>query len=273
MDARTSTAAEDLKSRLKATWMAGDFERIARVTEAAAEAFIARRQLGPGTRVLDVACGTGNLAIPAARSGAVVVGVDIAPNLLDQARARARQNRLDVTFEEGDAEALPFDEGAFDVVLSMFGAMFAPNPGLVAKELARVCRPEGKIAMANWTPNGFLGEVFRTTGKHVSPPTGMPSPLLWGDETAVRQRLAPYTSDLRLTRSMAILCFDASVAETVALYRTYYGPTVRAFATLTETGQAALQRDLEDLCGRYNLAQNGTTHIAAEFLEIVATRS
>lgn len=252
--------------------MAGDFGRIARVTEAAAEAFVARRHLAPGTRVLDVACGTGNIAIPAARSGAVVVGVDIAPNLLDQARARARKEQLDVTFEEGDAEALPFDNAAFDVVLSMFGAMFAPSPGLAAQELARVCRPGGVIAMANWTPVGFLGEVFRTTGKHVAPPPGVPSPLLWGDETAVRERLALHTAEIQVTRFTATLSFDASVAETVLLYRTYYGPTVRAFATLTESGQAALQRDLEDLYGRHNLAKDGTTHVVAEFLEVVATR-
>jgi ubiquinone/menaquinone biosynthesis C-methylase UbiE len=178
-----------------------------------------------------------------------------------------------VTFEEGDAAALPFDDAAFDVVLSMFGAMFAPDPGMASSELARVCRPGGTIAMANWTPGGFLGEVFRTTGKHVSPPPGVPSPLLWGDEAVVRDRLAAHAAEIRLTRSTATLSFDASVAETVALYRTYYGPTLRAFATLTESGQAALQRDLEDLYGRHNLAQDGTTRIAAEFLEIVATRS
>ena len=272
MNARPSTPAAELKSRLRATWMAGDFGRIARVTEAAAEAFVARRRLAPGMRVLDVACGTGNLAIPAARSGAVVAGVDIAPNLLEQARDRARQERLDVTFHEGDAEALPFDDAAFDLVLSMFGAMFAPNPTLAADELARVCRPGGTIAMASWTPGGFLGEVFRTTGKHVSPPPGVPSPLLWGDEDVVRDRLAAHTSEIRVMRSTATLEFDTSVAETVALYRTWYGPTVRAFATLTESGQVALQRDLEDLYGRHNLAKDGTTRIAAEFIEVVATR-
>jgi ubiquinone/menaquinone biosynthesis C-methylase UbiE len=272
MDAHTSTVSGDLKSWLRATWMAGNFGVIARVTEPAADAFVELRRLVPGMRVLDVACGTGNLAIPAARCGAVVFGVDIAPNLLDQARARAGAEGLDIAFREGDAEALPFDDAAFDTVLSMFGAMFAPDPGLVARELARVCRPGGTIAMANWTPEGFIGEVFRTTGGHVSPPPAGPSPLLWGDEAAVRERLAPHAADISVRRSTATLSFRSSVAETVALYRTYYGPTVRAFASLSESGQDALQRDLEDLYSRHNMAQDGTTRIAAEFLEVVATR-
>ncbi len=272
MEAHASPGAGDLKSRLKATWMAGDFGRIARVTEAAAEDFIGRRRLAPGTRVLDVACGTGNLAIPAARAKAVVVGVDIAPNLLDQARRRAEHEGLDLAFREGDAEALPFGDAAFDVVLSMFGAMFAPNPAIVPRELARVCRPGGTIALASWTPDGFLGDVFRTTGKHVSPPAGMPSPLLWGDEASVRERLSAYATDVRVMRSIATLTFDMSVADTVALYRTYYGPTVRAFASLSASGQAALQRDLEELYSRHSNATDGSTCIEAEFLEVVATR-
>jgi Methyltransferase domain len=177
---------EAFKARAKATWMAGDYPRIARLTERTASEFLGRLELKPGTKVLDVACGSGNLAVPAARTGAIVTGVDIAPNLLDQARARTAGEKLGIRFEEGDAEDLPFAAGAFDVIVSMFGAMFAPRPEIVASELTRVCRPGGQIALASWTPPGFICELFKVTGRHVSPPADLPSPLLWGDETAVR---------------------------------------------------------------------------------------
>ena len=150
------------KARAKATWMAGDYPQIARVTEAAANDFIARLRITPGMKVLDVACGNGNLSIPAAKAGAIVTGVDIAPNLLDHARARAAAEGLDIRFEEGDAENLPYQAGTFDGVVSMFGAMFAPRPEVVADELVRVCRHGGRIALANWTPSGFVGELFRS---------------------------------------------------------------------------------------------------------------
>src|SRR6266550_7990403 len=152
---------ESLKTRLKAMWMTGDFGQIAKHIETGAEDFIARLALKPGVRVLDVACGSGNLAIPAARVGAIVTGVDIATNLLEQARARADSEALPIQFDEGDAENLPYGDAAFDLVVSMFGAMFAPRPELVAAELVRVCRPGGRIAMANWTPAGFVGQMFK----------------------------------------------------------------------------------------------------------------
>jgi ubiquinone/menaquinone biosynthesis C-methylase UbiE len=261
-----------IKARARTTWTAGDYPRVARLTETAADEFVARLQLKPGTRVLDVACGSGNLAIPAAKAGAIVTGVDIAPNLLDQARGRAAGEALDIRFEEGDAEDLRFEEGAFDVVLSMFGAMFAPRPDVVAGELTRVCRQRGRIALASWTPSGFIGELFRVTGRHVPPPPGVPSPLLWGDETTVREQLAAYVADIRTTRLMASLEFPFSVPETIEFYRVHYGPTLRAFAGLSEAGRVALRRDLEDLYVRHNKNTDGTTSIAAEYLEVIATR-
>jgi ubiquinone/menaquinone biosynthesis C-methylase UbiE len=165
---------DTLKGRLKATWMAGDFGKIALALQPSAEAFVARHTVVAPLRVLDVACGTGNLAIPAAKAGATVAGVDIAANLIEQARARAAREGVQVAFEEGDAEALPYPDAAFDLVITMFGAMFAPSPERVAAELVRVCRPGGQIAMANWTPGGFVGQMFTTAAAHSPPPPGVP---------------------------------------------------------------------------------------------------
>jgi ubiquinone/menaquinone biosynthesis C-methylase UbiE len=159
----------ELKQRLRATWMAGDFGQIAQRNEHEAESFIRRLNLKPGAKMLDVACGTGNTSIPAARAGAQVIGIDIAPNLLEQARQRAAAENLKIEFVEADAEKLPYAAGQFDVVISMFGAMFAPRPDVVASELKRVCRPGGLIAMANWTPEGFVGQMFQVTARHATP--------------------------------------------------------------------------------------------------------
>jgi SAM-dependent methyltransferase len=264
---------DGLKTRIRETWMAGDYSSVAALTESAANDFIDRRRIRPNMRVLDVACGTGNLSIPAAKAGAAVTGVDISPNLLDRARARAAREKLNIRFEEGDAENLPVAASAFDLIVSMFGVIFAPRPDFVAAELRRVCRSGGQIAMANWTPHGFIGAVFRATAKHVAPPTGMPSPLQWGDEATVRERLGADVSDLRVTRRSAQLKFPFSVPEAVHFYRVHYGPTLKAFAGLSETAQAALRRDLEDLYAQHNNARDGTTCIAAEYLEVVGTRT
>jgi SAM-dependent methyltransferase len=261
-----------LKARIKATWTAGDYGRVAEFTEGTARDFIDRCKISPGRRVLDVACGTGNLCIPAAKAGAVVTGVDIAPNLLEEARLRSAREGLRIEFDEGDAEHLPFEADTFDFVVSMFGAMFAPRPEIAAKEVCRVCRPGGTIAMASWTPAGFIGELFKVVGKHAPPPAGVPSPLLWGDETVVSNRLGDQTTDMRTTRVLATIALPFSIAETVEFYRLNYGPTLKAFASLSEVAQAALRRDLEDLYARHNQATDGATCIAAEFLEVVATK-
>ena len=175
----TDSALSALKQRMKSTWMAGDFGQIARINERSGEEFVDRLHLQPGMQILDVACGTGNQSIPAARTGARVTGLDIAPNLLEQARERARAEDLKVDFVEGDAEDLPYEAGEFDVVLSMFGAMFAPRPERVAAELHRVCRPGGLIAMGNWTPQGFIGQTFALMSRQVAPPPGIVPAILW----------------------------------------------------------------------------------------------
>jgi SAM-dependent methyltransferase len=265
---------EALKTKLKATWMAGDFGQIARTLEPGAAAFIERLDLQPGEKVLDVACGTGNLAIPAARAGAVVTGVDIAPNLIEQAGQRARAEGVECRFEEGDAEALAYEDGSFDAVVTMFGAMFAPRPERVAEELVRVCRPGGRIAMANWTPDGFIGKMFKLTGQHVPPPN-MPSPLLWGDETTVGERLGRNIGELRLNRRKITFDFPLPPSEVVEFFRTFYGPTQKAFAALDgdDDRQAALRRDLEELWTEHNQADDSkSTTVDSEYLEVVATR-
>ncbi|CAL1240486.1 class I SAM-dependent methyltransferase [Candidatus Methylocalor cossyra] len=270
---QTTPTFDTLKARLKATWMAGDFGQIAQYSESTAEQFLARRRLAPGLRVLDAACGTGNLAIPAAKAGAVVTGVDIAPNLLEQARARAQGAGLAIRFDEGDVEQLPYPDASFDLVLSMFGAMFAPRPERVAAELVRVCRPGGMIALANWTPRGFIGQLFEVTRGHVPPPPELPSAMLWGDEQTVRARLRDGIAELQLTPLLASLRFPFPVPDTVEFFRRYYGPTERAFAALPEDRQAQLRRDLEDLWAQHNRGAEDTTEVEAEYLEVVATRA
>jgi ubiquinone/menaquinone biosynthesis C-methylase UbiE len=263
---------EALKAKLKATWISGDFEHIAKSYRPGATEFVNRLELQPSERVLDVACGTGNLTIPAARQGVRVTGVDIAPNLLDQGRAWANAEGLAIEFDEGDAEDLPYEDASFDTVITMFGAMFAPRPNITASELIRVCRPGGRIAMANWTPTGFIGQMFKMVGKHVPPPAGIPSPVLWGDEETVRERFNGNVADLQLTRRTITFHFPFSATEVVETFRLYYGPTYRAFAALDEAGQASLRQALDQLWSSHNQSQNGVTQVESEYLEIVAIR-
>ncbi|MDN3518061.1 methyltransferase domain-containing protein [Aquisalimonas lutea] len=264
---------EALKTRLKATWESGEYGHFAEYLERGALAFLERMRVVPGTHMLDVACGAGQVSIPAARAGAGVVGVDIAANLVERARERARKEGLNARFDEGDAEALPYPEESFDLVASLFGAMFAPQPDKVAAELVRVCRPGGRIVMGNWTPEGFVGQMFKTIGKHVPPPPIMASPVKWGDEATVRERFATGIAELEMTRRLYPFEYPFPPAEVVAFFRTYYGPANRAFAALDESGQAALHEDLERLWTRHNQGADGTTYCEGEYLEVVATRA
>ncbi len=264
----------ELKQRLRASWMAGDFGQIARLNAQGAEDFIARLNLKPGTKVLDVACGTGNQSIPAARTGAQVTGLDIAPNLLEQARQRAASDNLKIEFVEGDAEKLPYPAAQFDVVLSMFGAMFAPRPEVVASELKRACRPGGLIAMGNWTPEGFVGQMFQLTARHAPPPPGMLPPSLWGVEKVVAERLGAGPGKIaRLETKKQELLFDYpfSPTDAVAFFRKYFGPTQTTFARLDEPAQKALAEDLTSHWAKNNLGDANHTKIRAEYLEVHAT--
>jgi len=264
-----------LKQSMRATWMAGDFGVVAKTITGSAEEFIARLGITPGAKVLDIACGTGNSAIPLARAGAVVTGVDIAPNLLEQARERAAAAGLAVTFDEGDAEQLPYADASFDAVTTMFGAMFAPRPELVTSEFARVLKPGGLLAMANWNPDGFTGKMFKVGSGHVPPPPGVPPPVLWGDDATVRQRLTPYFSTIETHVIPIDFDMPVSPAGAVEFFRKYFGPTQMAFNRLNEAGQAAFAADLVALWTSANVAPDTECHtlVKNEYLQITAIRN
>jgi len=265
---------QSIKARQKATWESGDFGQVAKLITPIAEEFMSRIELRPGTKLLDAACGTGNLAVIAARHGCLTSGLDIASNLIAQARERARQESLDIDFTEGDAEAMPYPDASFDVVVSMYGVMFAPRPERVVSELVRVTKPGGFIALANWTPDGFIGKMFAIFARHLPPPAGLPSPLLWGDEAVVRTRFNGAGDELRLTRHIARMRYPFDPAATVDFFRRYYGPTQRAFESLQGDRQAALRRDLVELQTRHNVSPRpDETDTPAEYLEVHARRA
>jgi 2-polyprenyl-3-methyl-5-hydroxy-6-metoxy-1,4-benzoquinol methylase len=269
---QTVDEVQALKNRVKATWMAGDFAKIAEIVQPHADEFIARLQLKPGTRVLDLACGTGNLTIPAARLGADVTGLDLAPNLVDVARQRAAAEGLNIRFDTADAEDLPYPDGAFEVVLSMYGIMFAPRPEPITAQLLRVCAPGGLIVLANWTPTGFIGQMLKTVAAHLPPPPGMTPPPLWGVEEVVRERLKAGTTEITCTPRKVLFKVPVSPAQTVDYFIQHYGPTNRAYASVPDK-QEALRQDLEKLWSSHNTATDGTTCVESEYLEVRATRA
>jgi ubiquinone/menaquinone biosynthesis C-methylase UbiE len=272
----TTTATTDieaLKARLKIIWTDGDYDYFSRFMESSAVEFLDRLGVQKGSSFLDVACGSGQLGLIAARRGARVTGVDIAYNAILAARGRAAAEGLDADFDEGDAEALHYADASFDVVASIYGAMFAPRPERVAAELLRVCRPGGTIAMANWTREGFIGKMFKTFARFVAPP-GMPAPVLWGDESVVRERFGDGVSDLRLTRVNYRFDYPFTPEGVVEFFRKYYGPTTRAFATLQEAERDALRSELVDLWASHNQATEAArTMVDAEYLEVVGVRA
>jgi len=274
MTQASATADIDaLKTRLKATWMDGNYDYFSRFMESSAVEFLDRLDIAAGASLLDVACGSGQLSLIAARRGARVTGVDIATNAILAARGRANADGIDARFDEGDAEALPYPDAGFDVVTSLYGAMFAPRPERVAAELLRVCRPGGTIAMGNWTQGGFIGTMFKTFARFIAPP-GMPSPVLWGDERVVTQRFGAGVSRLRLTRVNYRFDYPFGPADVVEFFRQNYGPTTRAFAALNEADAASLRGELVNLWTSNNQAtEPGHTMVDAEYLEVVATRA
>jgi SAM-dependent methyltransferase len=255
--------------------MAGDFGVVARTISSGGAEFIDRLHISSGAHLLDVATGTGNLAIPAAHAGAIVTGVDIAPNLLVQAREHAAAEGLSIQFDEGDAEALPYPDASFDIVVSMFGAMFAPRPELVAAEFARVLRPGGRLAMANWNPASFTGRMFRVSSNHVPPPPGIPPAVLWGDDATVRARLAPFFSAIETQLIPIDFDMPFNPAGAVDFFRKYFGPTQVAFSRLDESGQAALHAGLLELWSSANTAPDPATRtlVPNEYLQVTAVRA
>lgn len=271
MSSAVSPEMETLKSRLKTTWEAGDFSQVAKHIEKAAEEFVGRLGIEPGMKVLDVACGSGNLAIVAAKLGGDVTGIDIADNLVEAARKRAEAEGLKIQFEQGDAEALPYEDNSFDLVMTMFGAMFAPRPDVTASELIRVCKPGGRIAMANWTPEGFAGQMFMLAGKYLPPPD-MPPPVQWGVPEIVRERFGNRVTNLRMNKRMADMAFEYGPAEVVEFFRSYFGPIVMAFKAIPEENREDYRQDLENIWTQNNTAGDGTTHVNSEYLEVVADK-
>ena len=260
-----------VKQRQQQAWASGDFAVVAARIVLVAEHLCDTADLHAGWRVLDVATGSGNAAIAAARHGCAVVGVDYVPSLLESGRRRAEAEGLDVQLLEGDAESLPFPDASFDAVTSVFGAMFAPDHARAAAELLRVCRPGGTIALANWTPTGFIGELFRTVAAHVPPPAGVQSPMLWGTESHLRGLFDDSIASLEIEERTFTFRFP-SAEDFVLFFRTWYGPTLKAFAALEGESRDALEQDLLDLARRSDRLGGGSGAIAipATYIEAVA---
>jgi SAM-dependent methyltransferase len=270
----TATQTPDLaaiKQRQQQAWSAGDFAMVGSAITMVSELLCEAADLGAGQRVLDVATGSGNTALAAARRWCEVTGVDYVPALLERARERAAVERLQATFGEGDAEKIPFPDAAFDVVLSTFGSMFAPDQEQAARELLRVCRPGGKIGMANWTPDGFIGEMFRVNSRFVPPPAGLQPPPLWGTEDRLSTLFGGGISDLTATKRDFVWRYR-SADHWIEFFRSYYGPTQKTFDALGPAQQHEYAAELRALVGRHNRSEDSTMVVPAAYLEVVATR-
>jgi len=259
-----------IKGRQQAAWSAGDYALIGTTLQIVGETLCEAVDLRGNQYVLDVAAGNGNATLAAARRFATVVSTDYVGALLAQGRQRAEADRLTVTFQEADAEALPFADESFDVVLSTFGVMFTPNQEQAAKELTRVCRPGGKIGLANWTPDGFIGHLFKTIGKYVPPAPGLKSPMLWGSKTHLDAMFAPHS--IVAAESKNFVFRYKSPQHWVEVFRNYYGPIVKAFAALDPDARSALEADLYGLIDKFNIAEDGTLVVPSEYLEVVITK-
>jgi ubiquinone/menaquinone biosynthesis C-methylase UbiE len=269
--ASTPADLSALKTRQHGAWSSGDYAIVGTTLQIVGEALCEALDLRAGQRVLDVAAGNGNATLAAARRWCDVVSTDYVPALLERGRLRATADGLSVEFREADAEALPFEDGAFDAVVSTFGVMFTPNQDQAAAELTRVCRRGGKIGLANWTPDGFIGQVFKTLGKYLPPPAGVKSPALWGTEARIAEMFGASASDIR-SEPRHFMFRYRSPAHFIEVFKTYYGPVLKAFAALDTDKQDALERDLLALITTLNRAEDGTMVVASEYLEIVIAR-
>ncbi|MGJ5181615.1 class I SAM-dependent methyltransferase [Bradyrhizobium oligotrophicum] len=259
-----------LKARQHGAWSAGDYAIVGTTLQIVGEGLCEALDIRAGQKVLDVAAGNGNVTLAAARRWCDVVSTDYVPALLDRGRQRATADGLSVQFKEADAEALPFGDGTFDVVVSTFGVMFTPQQERAAAELARVCRSGGKIGLANWTPDGFIGQLFKTLGKYLPPPAGAKSPALWGTEARIREMFAD-AADIRCDRRHFTMRYR-SPEHFVDVFKTYYGPVLKAFAALDGGRQAELERDMLALIGALNRAEDGTMVVPSDYLEVVVTK-
>jgi ubiquinone/menaquinone biosynthesis C-methylase UbiE len=269
-----TTAQPDLaaiKERQRATWASGDFGIIGTTLQIVGESLCEAVDLRAGSKVLDVAAGNGNASLAAARRWCTVTSTDYVPALLADGRRRAEGDRLPIAFQEADAEALPFDDGAFDVVLSSFGVMFAPDHGRAARELVRVCRRGGRIGLANWTPRGFIGQLFKVMARHVPPPAGLTPPPLWGSEEHLETLFGDSAAQIHVTPRDFVFRY-LSPAHWIDVFRTWYGPVHKAFASLSAEAQQRLEQDLTDLIAAFNTSGDATMVVPSEYVEAVIVK-
>lgn len=272
--ARESAPQPDLaalKARQQGTWSSGDYAVVGTTLQIVGEQLCESLDVRAGQKVLDVAAGNGNASLAAARRWCDVVSTDYVPALLGRARERAAAERLKIEFQEADAEALPFPDGGFDAVVSTFGVMFTPDQDKAAAELMRVCRPGGKIGLANWTPDGFIGHVFKTIGKHLPPPAGIKPPALWGTRARIEEMFGAHASSIK-TESRDFVFRYRSPEHWLEVFKTYYGPLLKAFGALEPAAQAALTGDLMAQIERFNRSGDAAMVVPSEYLEIVVTR-
>ena len=260
-----------IKQRQQATWASGDFAIIGSTLQIVGELLAEAADVRAGERVLDVAAGNGNATLAAARRFARVTSTDYVQHLLEKGALRAKAQGLDIDFQVADAEALPFEDGSFDVALSTFGAMFTPEHGKTARELLRVVRNGGRIGMANWTPEGFLGDLFRVIAAYVPPPAGVQSPMLWGSEPRIVELFGPDATDIRCERRIFNFRY-LSAAHWLEVFRHFYGPTLKVYAALDAARQARLTEDITALLERLNVGGPNSLVVPGEYLEVVITK-
>jgi len=259
-----------IKARQQVAWASGDYAIVGTTLQIVGETLCEAVDLRSNQRVLDIAAGNGNATLAAARRFADVISTDYVGSLLDRARERARAEHLAVTFQEADAEALPFADATFDIVLSTFGVMFTPRQEVAASELVRVCRPGGKIGLANWTPESFIGDLFKTIGKYVPPAPGVKSPTRWGSEVHLNTLFGSKVT-IEVERKTFVFRYR-SPAHWLEVFRSYYGPVLKAFAAIDLPARKALEADLYALIDRFNIAEDGTLVVPGEYLQAVITR-
>lgn len=260
-----------IKQRQQATWASGDFAIIGTTLQIVGESLAEAADVRAGERVLDVAAGNGNATLAAARRFARVTSTDYVPHLLEKGAARAKAEGLEIQFQAADAESLPFDDGSFDVVLSTFGAMFTPDHTRPAREMLRVVRPGGRIGLANWTPEGFIGQLFRVIGAYIPAPEGLKSPALWGTEAHIADLFGAQAANIHAVRRNFNFRYR-SAPHWLQIFRDYYGPTHKAFAALDPARQAALAQDITALLNRLNTAGPSSLVVPGEYLEVVIER-
>ena len=260
-----------IKARQRAAWSTGNYAIVGTTLQIVGENLCEALDLRSGAHVLDVAAGNGNATLAAARRWCNVTSTDYVSTLLDSGRERARAEGHTIEFQEADAEALPFADGSFDIVMSTFGVMFTPNQDLAASELARVCRPGGKIGLANWTPESFVGQIFKTIGKYIPPPSGVKSPALWGTRARLDELFGKTALEIRVANREFVFRYQ-SPAHLIEVFRTYYGPMTKAYAALDADRQGALTEDLLGLIASRNRSGDRTLVLPSEYLEVVIER-